>query len=454
MSLNKLTKIGEQAVFRTIPLFNLLSLDTYDDTIVGITGTRTVSKRMRFSIDGVMFTDWKLMTSPDDDIAVVNDYLDAKHPLLLEVMYERTGTDATGEIEIQSIEIDGTYDQPSAQQSVAANTVLKDFVGDNIDVYNLTVNLTKKIYETGIVPVYVVRGEEADDITTDRDYVDMWRTIAKMFAVLFNYGLKFTMVYWRRELLLEYLKQRTLIFCKDVDLPILQQVAQRYYDEIRNRGTIEVFRPAGYEYPMGLRTSYELDTATSTFELSPANPLWIDGIKYVELDELPFGWQIVDNNVIAPDVNYYKIEIVDNSSLSGTTIDDDFDYSVIDALPKILPVSESSVNPTHESGITKDFDGEYLRLICYNKDCDEFIFHLIDKYNRGFVVDRSSPMYRGLRHHENSSIIKGYENFAREVWDLDYYPIIGSGVALETFLIKHDDTDILQHSDNNSLKYQ
>lgn len=441
--MNKLNKIGDTVVFRTVPLWNLQSLSSFTPNLIGVTATRTVITRWRFSLNGINYTEW-VEGDLISMLATINDNLTTlKHSLIIDIEYERSGTDTTGQVVINSIEFNGVYSNQIPDYSASMDTELGDYVYDDINVFNLMINLTQKIYDLGIIPVYIERGENPNDLYNDKDYVDFWSSVAQMYAVLFEYSIKFTIIYWRKELLCEFLKQKTLQFCGCNDIVLLQQLAKNYYDEIRQRGTVEIFRRKDYEYPMGARNKYELDN----FLISRANPIWIDGVKYMEIDELPYGWVLYDDGLSAPDLNHYQIQVADNSGIG--IIDSDFDYSIIDELLRITIDSIVVQPPTHFSGVIRKYHGEYLRLICYCMNCDEFIYNLVNKKDRGWNIGNSSPLYKGLRNHRNTTLLKGYENFTDEVWDLSYYPIIGEGVNLDTNYIAHSNDGLINHGDGN-----
>ena len=429
---NRLNNIGDVLYFKTTPLWNLVSITSYADTINNITGTRTVDRQYRYSLDGVVYSDWY---STGIGFTQINLELNSKQTLVVEFRIERTGTDNTGYLEVVSINLNGTYSSNVPSYPIGNDTIIKDYLNADVDVFNLMCNITQKMYEYGIVPVYMERQEISNDLHVDEDYIDFWQSIVHLYASMYKYGIQFTVIYWRKELLCEFLKQRTIQFCDCSDIVLLQKLAKNYYDEIRQRGTIEIFRMKDIEYPIGRRYKWSTSIVPSGFILSPANPIYIDDVKYNEIDELPFGWIMLNGCLVAPDLNYYKIEIIDNSVLSSLVIDPEFNYDILDTLPRILCNIKTLLQPTHFSEIKRTYHGEYLRMICFCMNCDEFMFNVVNKQNRGWNINNSSPMYRGLRAHQNTSIIKGYENFSNEVWDLSYYPIIGSGISLESFLL-------------------
>lgn len=73
------------------------------------------------------------------------------------------------------------------------------------------------------------------------------------------------------------------------------------------------------------------------------------------------------------------------------------------------------------NGVAKPVAGELLRLICYNDDCDEFLFEISEFDTIGWVVDDWSPLYQGTTH--RVQINKLYEK-SIGVQDINNYPII------------------------------
>lgn len=445
---NILESIGSTVLYKTGVLWNLQSITNITETITGLTVNKTVSKIYRYSFDGVQYSDWDVFNLTNVSNAI-NGNLTAKKTCVIEISYERTGTDNTGTITIDGIVFAGTY-YPSDTLKFpvsSINYLYKEFVHEDDEVFNMMINLTKKMYEIGIIPAYLVRKENTDNINEDNDYVEFWSTIAKMLCIIYEYSKQFTDIYNNKDLLCEYIRQKTIQLCNCDSLQILQYLAKYYFDEIRQRGTIEIFRHQNYEYPIGYRNSYDLPVNYDITE----QPLYINDIRYQTIDDLPFGWLVdtVNDKLIVPDLNYYLIQVPD---VSGVTypLPSGFDYSFFDDLDRILVSTNPTVlDPTHFSDIKRKYHGEYLRLLCYSHDCDVFMFSIVNRENIGWNISNSSPLWKGLRNHNNNGMIVGYETFSQDVWDLLYYPIIGNGLSVETFLIKHDNTDLIDKNPDN-----
>jgi hypothetical protein len=228
-------------------------------------------------------------------------------------------------------------------------------------------------------------------------------------------------VYWRREYLSEFLRQKGIYFADADNIIELQLLAQNYYDEIRQRGTPEIFRKAGFEYKFGERYAYPIP---DNFYISPSTPIVIDGISYSFEDELPFGWVIRDNILVSPDKNFHEI-IFTGVDGSGVVVAGDYNDDYNDDFLIDLTVDQNKiiVPAGGASGVYKKNHGEYLRLICYNPKFDEFIYNQLNLKDFGWNIGNSSPCYQGLRIQRNKTILKGYEETADFV-DLDNYPIL------------------------------
>lgn len=403
---NICTETGDAIVFQSVVMQNITTLASYTDTLVGVTGTRYFEKLFKYSLDGgvVYCADW--MTLTDANLQTINANLAGNyHQLVFLFQYKRVGTDNTGQLELQDITINGTHVPRQSSFNVSRKSMFKGVIENNINTLNLMVNLAQKMYNSGLSPEYLVRGEQTEDILNDEDYVDYWQMVAYYYSVLTVDNIKFENIYWNRPLLCEYLKQRNVFVCNCDDIIEMQLIAQNYYNEMRVRGTEEVFKPKGYEYEFGYRFNYRFPTG---FVIMPLTPVMIDGIIYEEISTLPNGWTSYDENLIAPDLNYHKVLFYNE----GT-----FAYD-------LLPTARALIFPTTQSKVYKKYNGEYLRLICYNV-CDEFIYNNVPLIYHGWCVGNSSPLYKGLRPQRQKSLIKGYEK-TKNVRNLSRYPLINA----------------------------
>lgn len=394
---NIANQLGDVIEFKTVPLFNITQLLSYTDSITGTTAGRFFGKKFCYTFDGVVYTEYTDLTN--ENLKAVNAYLPDNPFVVLKFRYERQGGDNTGQLVINSVTVNGVYNHVPPNFQTSKQTPFAQLVYDNVDVWNIAMNLAQKMYEEGIIPVYLTRGEEADNIFIDKDYIDFWEVVAKLFGLILVDSYKFTVIYWRKELLAEYLKQRGICIRDNEDIVTLQQIAKHFFDEVRQRGTAQIFKPKGYEYPTGRRYVYESPYPDSE-TLRPSLPVWIDGVQYREVEELPDGWVWLTGNTVenehglllAPDANYHSVEFND---ANGT---------------RINYLSKALLQASITTGITKDYDGEYLRLINY-KVGDEFMYNLPERKHTGWCLGNSSPMYKGLGPQQNKNLIKVYDTW-------------------------------------------
>lgn len=405
------TEIGDCIYFQTVPMLNMQTITSYADTVIGEIGiSRYFQRDFQYSLDaGITFSDWSNLNAGNSvNITKINLLLQSNfHQLVILFKFTRVGTDSTGQLQINSISINGTNVDRGSVFLVSGKSIFKDTVFNNINVLTLMVNLSMKMYELGIVPTYLTRKEEESGFMSDEAYIDFWQTVAYFYSVLTIDSIKFENVYWRRPLLCEFLNEKNIFLCDCTDMVQMQLIAQNFLTEIRVRGTEEIFKPVGYEYNVGYRNSYNMPVG---YVIQPSTGVQIDGIIYEEIYTLPFGWTVQGLVLLASDKNYHQVLFYNSSTQTYT----------------IPPTGKSIVFPTTASGIKKQYNGEYLRLICFNSECDEFIYSNVSDIHIGWCLGNSSPTYRGLRPQLNQSLIKAYEK-QESVQDLTKYPLINGG---------------------------
>jgi hypothetical protein len=412
---NTLTEIGDAIFFESTPIWGFVRQYT------GF--TENFEKEFRYSYNGgITYSDWKTLNNTNlqnvftswqeaNSNSLSND-LDKKSDLKFQFKYERGGTDSTGVLNFYGLTINGTAIQRELEFKTAKNTIFKDVIDNNIDVFNTTINILEKLYEHGVVPEYVDRKkDEVNTFIEDEDYIALWKNISEFFVVLYVYALRFSKMYWKKELLCEYLADKGIFLCDCDDIVEMQLITQNFYDEIRQRGTVEVFRPKGFQYNVGRRKKYH----STVTEITKTEPVLIDGVEYAQ-NTLPYGWTFVNGDLYSNDNNYHEVLFFGNT----------------------LPTSVSVTAPTEYSGVLKQYNGEYLRLICYSDKCDEFMYNQVNVKDFGWCVGQSSPMYRGLAG-QYGSIVKAYEKF-KDFVDTTKYPWFGDfsleeDVLLPTFCI-------------------
>lgn len=424
-----------------------IGFTTITDSITGTTATCFFNKFFRYSIDGgIIYTDW--MTLDATNVKTIKDDSNAGNSLgystnknfIIQFKYVRSGTDNVSDLSLESITLGGatTYNVIDYKPFITSkDTIFDDIINGDIDVFTFAQNLVEKVYETGIIPEYVTRQDEENlGLYADLDYIDFWRTLSEFFVLIFKYALNFSNIYWKRGMLASYLEQRNIIISNNPDLIEMQRIASEYYSSIYERGTVEVFRKKGYQYPVGYHWSWDLPIG---YTVSPSTPIWIDGIWYNELENLPFGWNIVNGKLVNSDTNYHTIELSNQEVRTYYIVENalnDEDNFVQDSTDTNLLYDVNNVeryeinNPTltapviaDESYVLKNKNGEYLRLICFNEETDEFIYNNVNIKDLSWNIGNSSPMYKGLDN-QFGTLVKAYED-SMDFVSIDKYPWFG-----------------------------
>ena len=236
---NKIHNIGDSLIITVFPNQNGTTvLNGFVDNLVGLTDEKSVLREFRIIEDELFFGDWKELTESSISGKKI------KQHSYIEVRYTRQGTDNSGIIEFQSIEFQGDFEEDIINSPVLDRSIFSN-IAWNEDTENLAINLFKKLYFRGIIPNYIVRGDNID-VNEDEDYITLFYVVAKFFAIIFKFFKRFEDFYEDSELMLEWLRQNNIqIDESSVTLEQMQFISNHLYDEIRKRGTLGIFHRQG-----------------------------------------------------------------------------------------------------------------------------------------------------------------------------------------------------------------
>lgn len=240
---NTCSEIGDVLIIETqlSVLADYVQITSFVDSITGTTGTRFFNKKFRASQDNLVFTDW--MDLDNTTIATIEGNV-INNIIYFQFQYTRAGTDTTGLLEFNSITINGDIVPCTCSSLTLDNTFLRGLGCGNFITAQLCSNLLKKLYKRGIIPEFIDRGVEIDD----EDYIAFWSAICCYFSLFVTYMLKFDTLFMQRDLLIEYLKQRDILVCdNETTLEDLQYISKNYFDEIRKRGTKQIYMRKGQQ---------------------------------------------------------------------------------------------------------------------------------------------------------------------------------------------------------------
>lgn len=239
--------IGQYVEFTyETPLRGLLSISTFVDTTTGTTGTRLFKKEFSYTLDGVKYGDWISLTN--GNLAAIGT-LPIKNDFIIKFRYTRIGTDNTGLLVVNTLIVNGTFSLSYLQVLDFSNGVFSD-IGFTDQYWNqVWLNLLNKLYDYGVVPKYIERGE---DNPNDEDYITFWKSVAYYFALTIALvDEKISKIMIRQDELAEYLLQKGIFVCGDETITTLNVIANNIYDQVRRRATLGItYQDGTFSSPM------------------------------------------------------------------------------------------------------------------------------------------------------------------------------------------------------------
>lgn len=236
---NKIEKIGDRLIITIKPKQSGTTiLSSFSDTLTGVTSTRTISREYRIIEDNIFYTDWEKLTQNSIKGKEI------KQNYYIQVRYTRGGTDETGEIVFQDITFRGDFNPELINSPILDNSIFSDIAWTE-ETELLTKNLFKKLYYRGILPMYIQRADN-DDIHEDRDFINLFYSVARYFAIVIRFFKRFEGFYDDEDLMLEWIRENGIQFDEsNTTLEQLQHLARHLYNEISKRGTTLVFKRQG-----------------------------------------------------------------------------------------------------------------------------------------------------------------------------------------------------------------
>lgn len=235
---NRVTEIGDVLIIKTeVPIIGIVTLLSFVDITTGEVGGKYFNKTFRYSVDGVNFSDYILLT--DENIQGIE--INATDTLIIEYVYQRSGIDESGSLTFDSVTLEGQFVEVICGEAYQRSMFNDYFNCNNLCSLNWSINVLEKLYKKGILPNYIERGS-SDSNLQDRDFIDFWRSITHYFGLFVCLARTFGEFYSNEDLLKNYLEQRNLFFCNTTDYQSLYYLMQKYYDEVRQRGTIQIIK--------------------------------------------------------------------------------------------------------------------------------------------------------------------------------------------------------------------
>lgn len=236
---NTVSEIGDVLfIYSQAAVAGNVTITSFVDTIQGENPNRYFTKSFRYSTDGVNYSSWMSLTNSN----LSNITGNVPGLIFFEFKYQREGTDNTGILEFQGLQLIGNIIIQICNNTVSLESIFEDLVCNDALTSATANNLLKKIYKSGILPEFIERGEGVDDT----DFVSLWSAVCFFLAYISAFMHEFDTILYKRKYLIEYMKQRNIAFCEDqIPFMDLQFLANNFYDEIRKRGTQMIYKEKG-----------------------------------------------------------------------------------------------------------------------------------------------------------------------------------------------------------------
>lgn len=230
---NKIKQEGNSVFIKSNPVTGIIALTSFVDNSAGTDGTHTFQKLFRYSVNGIIFSDWFALTVQN----ITSIQVAAKDTLVIELQYVKNQPAGDTQLTVTSATIGGTS-TAHVSSHYFDNSIFKQyFESDNLDVLNWEINVLEKLYEKGLLPDYIDR---LNDFGKPDDFIEFWRSITKFFAYYVVLARTFERFYESEVLLSEYLEQKGLTVSPLNSIQELNYMMENFYKEIHHRGTVHI----------------------------------------------------------------------------------------------------------------------------------------------------------------------------------------------------------------------
>lgn len=391
---NKLKNIGDVLIVNVKPkISGEVVFTEYSDELIGVIANRSVKREFRVLSNSIFWTEWaELVESNLSNKSFISD-----STLTIQVRYTRIGNDSSGEIEFVNIHFFGNRNVAEVNSPTINSSVFSNII-NTPELVALESNIFKKLYYRGIVAKYVTRGDNSDD-KEDEDFISLFNSIAKFFALFIRLFKRFENFRVDFELMREQVRQVGLFFDESgITLRELQYLASNSFDEIRKRGTEMIFKRKGEVIDYNSMKESEVDGELLRLLRNKSS----DELVYENIPLNKIGWCLGNSSPMYKGTSYSPA--LNKVSTGGelTVVDSKMDYEVSFSF---IINGESGVGDVVFS--IEGFDN------LKNKLDDSFVTpngeSIVEKF---FEIDVSN-LVRGVRYYARG-IIHSYSSSYRE----------------------------------------
>lgn len=236
---NILENIGDVLLVTIKPeISGIIQFTGHTETWNGLQAAGTVRREFRILQNDIFWTEWKEL-NPEN---LASQTYNVENGLQIQVRYTRYAGEGTNVFE--GIVFNGTRVEDVENLPTLLSSIFASLWGTE-KLYQLEANLFKKLYFRGIIPSYITRAENVD-LKEDSDFVDLFFSVARLYALIICFSGRLENFYNDYDLMLENVRQSGLYFDEsNTTLEQLQYLSSHYYDEIRKRGTAMIFKKEG-----------------------------------------------------------------------------------------------------------------------------------------------------------------------------------------------------------------
>ena len=212
------------------------------------TQDRFFERKYRYSLDSINYTEWSILDLNNFEITGYADNI-----IFIDFIYTRKGSDTSGFLKFNSLEIIGEGIVQFNSYNKNFDLIFSDVLQKNFYTKSLRQNLLRKLYNSGILPKFIERGDGDDD-----DFLSFWGAICGFFSLISTFSNEFDEIPFNSEKLKEYLEQQNISTHRNSTLNQLKNISETLLQEYRFRGTAMTFQKDGENLGEWLRLiSYE-----------------------------------------------------------------------------------------------------------------------------------------------------------------------------------------------------
>lgn len=407
------TEEGDTLIIDNDPMFGVDKIISFSDDIsfsdVGV----SFDKYFQYTVDGVNWSEWIRLSN----FNLSNINTKYNHVFNIRYKYIRVGKNTSISLYFHSILLSITYREVQ-QPKLYTNSIFNKYVPFiNKESIHWAVNVLNKIYNKGIVPKYIVRGDNNN--WQDEDYINLWWSIIYINALKVSYNNVFSDILENTNLVKKLLIQKDIIPGETDDLGRYYYLLTHYYDEIMKRGTVSIF-----DKQRDLPDNFENVTIRGELLRLCNQPLHIESI-FGLINGWEVGWLV---GATCPGYNYNDIYI---DFIKGFEVTE----SVVDLNKYPL------LNSEYISLEDVEIEGTDIGCMKVNTTDNDIYSGVSGTYEKSILVDNESD-------YEISFKIKGLQDGNNLKFGVKGYNFLGNQVDLVSIL---DDTDLNYFIQTNTL---